>query len=62
MASIDSGYIVRNGKAQLPEHVNLPSVTVLDVGERFVARNSFLSHRVTSGTTVEMIEHMGQHH
>ena len=62
MASIDSGYIVRNGKAQLPEHVSLPSVTVLGVGERFVARNSFLSHRVTSGTTVEMIEHMGHHH
>ena len=61
-ASIDSGYIVRNGKAQLPNHVNLPSVTVLGSVERVVARNSLLSHHLTSATTAKMLEHIEQQH
>ena len=61
-ASIDSGCRVRNGKAQLPNHVNLPSVTVLGSVERVVARNSLLSHHITSATTAKMIEHIEHQH
>ncbi len=49
------------GQAQLPEHVNPPYVTVLGVVKRVVARNSLRYRYVTSGTTVEMIEHMEHH-
>jgi hypothetical protein len=62
LGGIDSGCRVRTGKAQFPDHVNPPSVTVLCVVERVVARNRLLYHHVTSGTTVEMIEHMEHHH
>ena len=55
---IDSGCRVRNGKAQLPDHVNPLSVTVLGIVERVVARNSLLYYHVTSGMTVEMIENI----
>src|SRR5258708_26466707 len=61
-ASIDSGCRVRNGKAQLPNHVNPPSVTVLGSVERVVARNSLLSHHITSATTAKRIEHIEHQH
>jgi hypothetical protein len=56
---IDSRCKVRNGKAQIPDHVNPPSMAVLCVVERVVARNSLLYHHVTSGTMVEMINVVG---
>jgi hypothetical protein len=61
-ARIDSGCIVRTGKAQLPDHVNLPFVTVLSGVERILASNSFLSHQITSATMVEVIEPIEQQH
>ena len=61
-ASLDSGCRVRNGKAQLPNHVNLPSVTVLGIVEYVVARTSLLSHHPTSATTAKRIEHIEHQH
>lgn len=61
-ASLDSGCRVRNGKAQLPNHVNPPSVTVLGIVERVVARTSLLSHHLTSATTAKMMEHIEHQH
>ena len=54
ISRIDSGCRMRDGQAQLPDHVNHPSVTVLGVVKRVVARNSLRYHQITSATTVEI--------
>ncbi len=42
--------------------MNPPSVTVLGIVECVVARNSLLSHHITSATTAKMIEHIEHQH